>query len=69
MNTKKRFIAFIRLFELDTAANITSPAKVIASEASMTALLSLHWIITSQEKSIWTKNNIFLVFAVKGRDA
>ena len=51
---EKRFIAFIRLFELDTATNVTSPAKVIAFEAHMTTLLSLHWIIASQEKSVWT---------------
>ena len=34
----------------------------------MTALLSLHWIITCKEKAVWAENNTLLILAVPSSD-
>ena len=47
---EKRLIAFVWLFELGVATNIASPAKIIAFEAHMAALLCLNGVITSKKR-------------------
>ena len=67
-NMEERFIAFVRLFKFDIATNIAHSAEIIAFEARMTALFSLHWVVACKEKAVWTENNILTIFAVPGRD-
>jgi hypothetical protein len=55
-------------FEFLVTANIESPTKIIALEATMAALLCLHEIITCQKKTIWTEENFFVVLAIPCTD-
>jgi len=58
-----------RFFEFLVTANVASPTEIIALEATMAALLSLHGIIACKEQSVRMKKNFFVVLTIPCADA